>query len=144
MIRITPRQEPRPPRREERRVRPSLVDDPCLDQTLEELDLALNPDDSQSYAAPPPLMARLFLPQARGRWSKVPVEAASDDPDIVLAPPPSALPEPAELPVHDVVVSDWMVSATLVLLVFAGAAAGALVFHERLSAIVFHLQTRLR
>ncbi len=150
------------PRRGEPVVRPPLMEDPRLNATIEELDLALGGGTADSYLAPPPLIARLAVPRSRGRWSEIlPLESAAsfdtgpiseanlggldekllDDSaqgEACAAPPPlmAQLPGPTRASARNTV-SDWTVSVTLILLMFAGAAAGALVFHERLSQIVF-------
>lgn len=159
---------PAAPRRREPVIRPPLADDPCLDATIEELDLAMGACTPDSYLAPPPLMDRLFLPRSYGRWSQVlhlesaasptadPIGEATlgdldggllDGPVVAVlsaTPPPlmARLPGPRHSRARSTA-SDWTVSATLILLMFAGAAAGALVFHERLSDIVSQWETRL-
>ena len=153
------------PRRRRPAVRPPLVDDPSLGAILEELDLALDADAAVPYLAPPSLIDRLLVPLSDGSWSEVvhtdpaafatadPISEANlrdleeellDGPDSLLTPSRliARLPGPTDGSVRHTT-SDWMVSATLILLVFAGAAAGALVFRERLSDIVVHWQTRL-
>lgn len=105
---------------------PSFDADPISEAHLSEIDgeLMAGPAELDSFATPPPLMARLPGPthasdrRKRGRPS--PVRSVS-------AP-----------------VNQWIVSVTLILLMFAGAAAGALVFHERLSAIVLRWDLRLK
>jgi hypothetical protein len=170
---------PAAPRRRESVRRVPLVDDPCLDTTIEELDLAMS--TGTPYLEPPPLMARLFLPRSSGRWSQVlpsesstffsddPITEASlrsldgelpDAPDATewsgMRPPLMArLPGPAGAPLISELPGpttaaprnaayDLVVSVTLILLVFAGAAAGALVFHEQLSDIVVRWETLLK
>lgn len=159
---------PATPRRGAPVPRPPLIDDPSLDATIEALDLALGAT-ADSYQAPPPLMARLAVPRSGGRWTQVlPAESATscspnpisearlgnldeellDDsvepPSLPERPPLMAyLPGPTRAPARHTA-SDWIVSATLILLMFAGAAAGALVFHERLSDIIFPADARLK
>ena len=162
------RQLPEAPQRRARVVRPPLVQDPRLGAFLDEVESAMADDSSGSYFEPPPLIARLALPLSHGRWqvlhtgSAPPPEAGSirevdlenldgewlDDPagsDSFAPPPPlvTRLPGPTRASARDTV-GEWMVSATLILLMFAGAAAGALVFHERLSVIVFQWEARLK
>jgi hypothetical protein len=159
---------PATPRRRAPVPRPPLVDDPSLDATIEELDLALG-STADSYQAPPPLMARLAVPRSGGRWTQVlPEESttscspnaisethlgnldeelldhSAEPPSLPVRPPLTAyLPGPTRASVRHSA-SDWIVSATLILLMFAGAAAGALVFHERLSNIIFPSDARLK
>jgi hypothetical protein len=103
----------------------SFTADPLSDAHLGTLDGGLTDehDDPEPIAAPPPLKAWLPGPTHASRRKKVlqsPVRKSS-------AP-----------------LSEWMVSATLILLVFAGAAASAVVFRERLSAIVVQWDFRLK
>lgn len=161
------RQLPAAPRRRE--PRPPLVDDPCLNTALEELDLELGAGTAEAYLAPPPLIARLAVPRSHGRWTRPLPADAVPAPDIdpitethlgdldeelpdesaeaesFDEPPPlmAQLPGPTGFSARHAV-SDWMVSVTLILLMFAGAAAGALVFRERLSDIVVQWEARLR
>ena len=165
-----------------RRRQPSLVDDPRLAVTLEEVDLALDATSPESYLAPPPLTDRLVVPLSYGRWSPIvhaksapsfgadPIseEKLSDidgeftdgpaESDSLAIPPPlmARLPGPTHLSARRTrtrlsppgnsssTLSEWTVSVTLILLMFAGAAAGAVVFHERLSAIVLRWDLRLK
>lgn len=162
-------QLPPAPRRREPVARTSLVNDPRLHEILEELDVALDVGTSDSYLSQSPLSARLVLPRSRGRWSQVRLtESApsftvdsiseanladldrelpdsSDEPDSFSAAPllRARLPGPTPLRVGNTV-SEWLVSVTLIILIFAGVAASALVFHERLSDIVYQWETQLR
>ena len=80
-------------------------------------------------------------------------------PDVVVTPSfPTVRFVPAPAPAHDEDVdeavstyglgrdmaTDWMMSATLILMLFAGAAAAALVFHARLADIVVQFEASLR
>ena len=119
-------------------VRPPLMEDPRLNATIEELDLALGGGTADSYLAPPPLIARLAVPRSRGRWSEIlPLESAAsfdtgpiseanlggldekllDDSaqgEACAAPPPlmAQLPGPTRASARNTV-SDWTVSVTL-------------------------------
>jgi hypothetical protein len=97
----------------------SFTAEPLSDAHFRALDGGLTDehDEPEPIAAPPPLKAWLPGPIGAPRRKKVP-----QAPVRKSSPP----------------LGEWMVSATLILLVFAGAAASAVVFRERLSAIVVH------
>ena len=140
-----------------------------LNGTFEELDLGMDAAVPESYLAPPPLLARLFPPRSvnRGFHAVQPELVPSSPTDSISAESledldcgledglaeldPAAttrrrmthfpaLPDP---PARNGI-SEWMVSVTLILLMFVGAAAGALVFHERVSQIVVQWGTHLK
>jgi hypothetical protein len=103
----------------------SFTADPLSDEHLEALDGGLLDEraEPEPFAAPPSLNEWLPGPTHASRRKK-PLE-----PPVRKSSPP---------------LNQWMVSATLILLVFAGAAASAVVFRERLSAIVVHWDFRLK
>jgi hypothetical protein len=103
----------------------SFTADPLSDAHLRALDggLTNEHDEPEPLAAPPSLQEWLPGPTDAPRRKTVP-----QAPVRKSSPP----------------LSEWMVSATLILLVFAGAAASAVVFRERLSAIVVHWDFRLK
>lgn len=103
----------------------SLAEDPQLLERLADLDRGLVDGDLRSECAtPPPLAARLVLP----------MDLRSEVP---------AVRNHAGESIRPAAINSWAVSAALVLLMFAGAAGAALAFHERLSYIVAHWETRL-
>jgi hypothetical protein len=103
----------------------SFTADPLSDAHLGALDGGLTDEDDEPepLATPPPLKAWLPGPTGAPRRKKIP-----------QAPVRKSSP----------LLSEWLVSATLILLVFAGAAASAVVFRERLSAIVVRWDLRLK
>ena len=146
---------------------PDLAEDPSLLEHLANLDRGVVDRvlEPGSFVAPPPLVDKLFIPHGR-RWRQTfqsdPVsylipEALGDgkleELDRGLAHEPerfdrrrqlrAVVPNPARLiSLH--AIGGWLISAWLVLLMFAGAAVAALAFHDRLSAVIVLVEHRLK
>jgi hypothetical protein len=90
-------------------VRPSLVEDPSLATSLEELDLGLAARPADAYLAPPPLMAQLAVPRSYGGWWQGP--GASEAPEPGGSISEASLTEFDKGLPHEALVPDWLVKA---------------------------------
>jgi hypothetical protein len=147
---------------------PDLAEDPSLFEHLANLDRGVVDSvlDPGSFVAPPPLMDKLFIPDGR-RWRQTFQSDASSylipdalgdgkleelDRGLVQEPERSdrrrqlraVLANHPTRPISSNAISRWLISAWLVLLMFAGAAVAALAFHDRLSAVIVLVEDRLK
>jgi hypothetical protein len=147
---------------------PDLAEDPSLLEHLANLDRGLVDRvlEPGSFVAPPPLVEKLFIPHGR-RWR----QTFQSDPSSCLIPEALGDGKLEELDrglVHDPekfdrrrqlravianhparlissnAISGWLISAWLVLLMFAGAAVAALALRDRLSAVIVLVEDRLK
>jgi hypothetical protein len=147
---------------------PDLAEDPSLLEHLANLDRGVVDRvlEPGSFVAPPPLLDKLFVPHGR-RWrqtfqsepgSYLIPEALGDgkleelDRGLVHEPERSdrrrqlraVVPNHTARLISSHAISGWLISAWLVLLMFAGAAVAALAFHDRLSAVIVLVEGRLK